>query len=141
MDTQLLKRAGLKVTPHRKAMLEILMDAHKPLTVEEVYQNLFEKKQLCDLSTVYRALNTMAEHQLLQKSVHQDGCVYYQLSFDHHSHFLVCECCHESVPIDLCPLEQLEREIREDTGYEITGHQFEISGLCPKCAQKRGGKK
>ncbi len=135
MDEQILKKAGLKATPRRKEMLLILLNSDCPLTAEEVY-HLLSQKQSCDLSTVYRALNTMAERRLLQKNIHRDGRIYYQLHLENHSHRLVCERCHESVPIDLCPLEQLERDLRENTGYRITGHQFEISGVCPRCAEK-----
>ena len=138
MDKDILKEAGLKATPRRSAMLELL-ERMSSMTAEEVFQNLPEQCR-CDLSTVYRALNTMEEHGILQKSVHQDGRVYYQFSHRHHDHLLVCELCHESVPIDLCPLEQLERDLREGTGYQITGHSFEISGICPECAKKRTGK-
>lgn len=140
MDEQILKKAGLKATPRRKEMLWILLNSGCPLTAEEVYHALSEK-QSCNLSTVYRALNIMAERRLLQKNVHRDGKVYYQLDLEHHSHQLVCERCHESIPIDLCPLEQLERDLRESTGYRITGHRFEISGVCPRCAEKERGEK
>lgn len=140
MDERILREAGLKATPRRKAMLRILLESEYPLTAEEIYRSLSGERK-CDLSTVYRALNTMAEHRLLQKNVHRDGKVYYQLNLEHHSHQLVCERCHESVPIDLCPLEQLERDLRENTGYRITGHRFEISGVCPRCAEKERAKK
>lgn len=142
MDDMLLKQAGLKVTPRRRAMLRILSEAGGPLTAEQVCEAL-DPVERANLSTVYRALATMNEHGLLQRSVHQDGVVYYQLGGEHHSHRLVCVRCHASVPIDGCPFEQMESTLRENTGYEITGHQFEISGLCPKCAgkmnQKEGG--
>ena len=135
MDEKTLKKAGLKVTPRRKAMLEILLGSGRSLTAEEVYSAL-SQKQNCNLSTVYRALNMMAEHHLLQKNVHGDKKIYYKLNLEHHSHQLVCERCHEHVSIDLCPLEQFKRDLQENTGYLITGHQFEISGICPRCAQK-----
>lgn len=133
---ELLKAAGLKVTPRRLAMLRILLDAAAPLTAEEVHGAL-EAEHRADLSTVYRALGTMAEQGLLRKTVCQDGKVYYGFQPEQHSHKLTCERCHASVPIDLCPLEQLARTLHDDTGYEITGHRFELSGICPRCAGKR----
>ena len=116
VDDRLFKQAGLKVTPHRRAMLRILDTADGPLTAEQVYEALDPAE--------------------LQRSVHQDGVIYYQLNGEHHSHRLVCVRCHASVPIEGCPFEQMENTLRKNTGYEITGHQFEISGLCPKCAGK-----
>ena len=135
VDDRLFKQAGLKVTSHRRAMLRILDMADGPLTAEQVYEAL-DPAERANLSTVYRALGTMSEHGVLQRSVHQDGVIYYQLNGEHHSHRLVCVRCHASVPIEGCPFEQMENTLRKNTGYEITGHQFEISGLCPKCAGK-----
>lgn len=140
MERKLLKEAGLKATPRRCAMLRILADSGEGLAAEEIYEKLPEE-QSCDLSTVYRALNSMSERHLLHKSPHQDGRIYYQFNREHHSHRLICERCHESILIDSCPLEQLERDLRANTGYQITGHRFEISGVCPQCAQKEKLKK
>ena len=135
MNETQLKQAGLKSTPRRRAMLQLLSEAERPLTAEEIFEKLGGEAS-CSLSTVYRALHTMTEHHLLQKSVHQDGVIYYQLTREDHHHRLVCIRCRESVPIDLCPLEQLEQNLSSDTGYQITGHRFEISGICPKCAKE-----
>ena len=107
VDDRLFKQAGLKVTPHRRAMLRILDTADGPLTAEQVYEAL-DPAERANLSTVYRALGTMSEHGVLQRSVHQDGVIYYQLNGEHHSHRLVCVRCHASVPIEGCPFEQMD---------------------------------
>ena len=129
---QLLKQAGLKQTPRRQAMLRVL-SCGQPMTAESVADAL-DGSVPADLSTVYRALNQMAEHRLLQKTVYQDGKVYYKLVLEQHTHRLVCTCCHRSIPVELCPVEQMARSLEESTGFQITGHRLEFTGLCPDCA-------
>ena len=137
MEEDILRNAGLKATPRRLAMLTLLLSSDQPLTAEEIELILAKQGLSADLSTVYRALNTMCDKAVLQKSVHLDGVVYYSMHAEQHHHQLVCESCHRCIEIDSCPLEQLSRSLREQTGYTITGHQFEISGICPDCAKKR----
>lgn len=37
----------------------------------------------------------------------------------------------------MCPVNQLEQSIVEETGYEITSHNLELFGYCPACQQLR----
>ena len=133
MQEKLLKEAGLKATPRRLAMLSLLLEREDQLAAEEIHTALSER---CDLSTIYRALNTMVEHGLLRKTVCQDGVIRYRVNRHQHTHRLVCERCRRSIPLDLCPFEEMERDITENTGFKITGHRFELRGICPLCAEK-----
>ena len=54
-----------------------------------------------------------------------------------HRHYLICTQCGSSVPIPGCPLEELERNLGERTGFAITGHSLELYGHCPQCIHKK----
>lgn len=144
MEPGFLKEYGLKNTPGRQAVLEVLAHAQEPLTAEEVYRRVLagegaEGPRRTCLSTVYRTLATLAEKGLLLRGSGQDGALLYQLRDSRHRHYLVCTRCGSSVPIPGCPLEGLERSLGAKTGFAITGHNLELYGLCPRCA--RGGGK
>lgn len=144
MDDGFLKEYGLKNTPGRQAVLEVLARAEQPVTAEEVYRRLLaedrgeDKKPRCAcLSTVYRTLATLAEKGLLLRGAGQDGTMAYQLRDSRHRHYLICTGCGSTVPIPGCPLASLEQTLGAQTGFAITGHNLELYGLCPRCAGKK----
>lgn len=60
--------------------------------------------------------------------------VKYQCDFDHfHHHHFICTNCGKVRELDECPMEQFARQL---PGYRITGHRFEIYGICDECMQK-----
>ena len=136
VEEDLLRAASLKNTKKRRLILALLERAPLPLTAEELYEQARQATSI-SLSTVYRILGVCSEHGLLLRSVSGDGKTYYQPNRHQHKHELRCTVCHEVVPIDECPLEEIEAELAKKTGYEITGHTFELSGICPRCAGKR----
>ena len=135
MEEELLAKNDLKQTKRRKAVLAVLEAAGTPLSAEEIYGKVVTQVHM-SVSTTYRILGVLTEKGLLLKSLSQDGKTYYQLSGTKHKHQLICTLCGESIPIDGCPLHQLEEELSKQTGYVITGHNLELSGICPHCAKE-----
>lgn len=133
-----LKAAGLKSTKGRELILAELDRAPLALTAEELHA-LVSRRHRVDLSTVYRVLQTLEQHAIVQRSVNMEGVSGYQLNRREHCHRLVCSSCRRTVVIDQCPLEELCRRLSKQTGYTITGHSLELSGLCPDCAEKKQG--
>jgi Fur family ferric uptake transcriptional regulator len=136
----LLKEADLKATKRREAVLALLERSHTPMTAEEIHQAVIAETSM-SLSTTYRILAALSEKRLLLKNIRSDGKTYYQPNSNQHLHYLVCSCCSRIVPIDCCPLEALEEELAKKTGFLITGHSLEFTGLCPACAAAQKAKK
>ena len=135
MSDDILEQAALKATKQRKYILSVLELTHKPLTAEEILKSAPDEVQI-NLSTVYRTLGVLTEKGILLKTIHSDGKSCYQLNQNPHSHLLRCSICNNSVCIDGCPIEQLCCQLEEQTGYLVTGHSLEITGICPECAGK-----
>ena len=132
MDNKTLKAADLKQTKKRILILSVLESASSALTVEEISE-LTSKEIKMSISTIYRALNALAEKNAVLKTLHQDGKTYFEINNHTHKHTLICTLCNEKVPIETCPLETLEHNLTEKTGYAITGHSLEFFGVCPNC--------
>jgi len=133
---QRLKKAGLKATRQRVAMLQVLSEQKgHAITAEE----LFEKTHLqtgVDRSTVYRSLTSLEEHGLVERMDRRDGSACYCLAGQEHSHLLMCVRCQKTVPIAGCPFHQMEKSIGASTGFVMLGHTLELTGICPECAAK-----
>lgn len=132
MNNSTLKSADLKQTKKRILILSVLEEATTALTVEEI-EEMTSKEIKMSISTIYRALNALAEKNVVTKTLHQDGKAYFEINSHNHKHTLICTLCNERVAIDTCPLETLEDNLIKKTGYAITGHSLEFFGICPVC--------
>lgn len=133
MIEELLKKASLKNTKQRHLVLLIIEQYKNPITAEEIYKILQNSDDHINLSTVYRTLNVLSIKNVLLKVLKTDGTAAYQLNDDLHNHYITCYRCHNSVLINKCPIKEMSERIEKDTGYVITGHSFQLTGLCPNC--------
>lgn len=135
MSKKMLQEAGLRCTQRREIILQVLSRAQTPLTADEVHAEAIKLERM-GLSTAYRVLAQLTEAGLLLKNEGGDGRSYYQIaSAPSHMHTLHCTVCGDVVPIEGCPLAELEEHLCAETGYTITGHSLTFTGVCPRCQQ------
>ena len=135
MDADVLKSVSMKATKKRIMILESVRTSPSPVTAEDIYEKLSQSLDI-SLSTVYRALNAMSDKGIIIKSVRQDGKTYFHFNDHQHKHELICSVCHRSVDVEDCPFDEISRKISQKTGFVITGHNMEFTGICPNCAGK-----
>lgn len=128
-----LRANGHKLTRPRRAILHALLDAPKPLSPTEIQTRGQALYADLGLVTVYRTLEIMEQIELVRPVHIAEGCHGYALATPGHTHHLVCERCHKVVEIVGCDLGGFLDRVEERTGYAITGHWLEISGLCADC--------
>ncbi len=132
----MLREASLRATRRREIILRALKETGTALTAEEVFQYVREQLPI-NLSTGYRALSSLTEKGVLLRSCGSDGRSSYQLNGQKHCHQLVCTVCSRKIPISRCPVEALRGELQRETGFIITGHSLEFTGICPECARRK----
>ena len=135
MDADVLKSVSMKATKKRIMILESVRTSPSPVTAEDIYEKLSQSLDI-SLSTVYRALNAMSDKGIIIKAVRQDGKTYFHFNDHQHKHELICFVCHRSVDVEDCPFDEISRKIAQKTGFVITGHNMEFTGICPNCAGK-----
>lgn len=129
-----IKEKGLKLTPARKIMLQIFLDADsKLLNAAEIYDLVRKEDTKINFSTVYRNLETLIENDLIEKVVYQDGTKYKLINQNPHHHLMICTLCHKTEPLPFCPFGELEAYIKNDTDFLPINHHVEIYGYCKKC--------
>ena len=129
-----LKKAQMKNTPQRRAILNMLSRQKHSLTAEELYDLLPEG---ISLSTIYRNLSALTSRGVLIKTVGQDGVATYQPNTAAHCHRIVCCICGTEQEIHACPLKEITIQIKGDTGFEVMGHNLEFIGVCPACQREK----
>lgn len=117
--------------------MQALGQAEAPLSAEEVCAAVTRQYPRLALSTVYRNLERFADAGLLERCLFHDGVTRYSQVREHHGHYLICTACNAKLRIGGCPLEDVEQKLEQDTGFEISGHDLTIYGVCPQCKRER----
>jgi Fur family transcriptional regulator, ferric uptake regulator len=133
----MLREKGYKLTPQRRAVLNIIMENQgQHLNTEEIYDLVKVPCPDIGLATVYRTLQILDEMGLILKINLDDGCNRYEFNTnqeDHQHHHLICKGCGTIIEVGEDLLEPLEEQIAEKYQFEITDHKVKFFGLCSKC--------
>ncbi|MGB3760064.1 MAG: transcriptional repressor, partial [Rivularia sp. (in: cyanobacteria)] len=81
---------------------------------------------------VYRSLEALKLEGLVQVRTLTNGEALYSL-VQQDKHHLTCLQCGRSIPIEQCPVHQLETELETNQNFKIFYHTLEFFGLCNKC--------
>ena len=113
------------------------MEADTRLTAEDLFLRLRERNEEYSLATVYRTLSALAERHVLERGELPDhSCQCYNLAHQGHRHQLTCIRCHKTLLLDECPGEEFLEEVGRRHGFRVTGHSFEVFGICPACQKE-----
>ena len=125
METQDLRRAGLKVTHPRMRILEILEASDgKHLTAEDIYRQLLEHDDEIGLATVYRVLTQFEAAGLVAKHNFEGGQAVYEIERGKHHDHMVDLDSGKVVEFVSEDIERLQREIADKHGYVIEEHSL-----------------
>ncbi len=130
---EMLRKRGLKATPERKEILTVLRKQRHPLTIQEIHGALSSTS--INQATVYRTLARLVEVGIARCVDFLHGHRHYELSDARDHHHLVCTNCGVVEDIQGCIAKKSAREaLRTSMRFsKVTGHSFELFGLCKKC--------
>ena len=123
------------------AMLGLMGDGgHHAWTLEELQAGLGANRVEADFSSVFRAAEKLAGAGTIRKILVEDGRARFELAASHHDH-LLCERCHELVPIPCVIAQDAFAAVERATGAAITDHHLMLNGVCRECrgAAEQGG--
>ena len=132
---------GFKKTHQRKDIFILLFCSEEPISAAEIYDQLNsgDSKEKYAFSTVYRNLLAFEKAGIVTKTIlSTEAEAVYELKKSSHKHYAICTVCHKKIPIKTCPLHDISKVVEGSLpGFEITGHQLEILGICNECQKKR----
>lgn len=125
MDTQELKKAGLKATLPRLRILEILEGAEdRHLSAEDVYKALIDAGEDVGLATIYRVLTQFEAAGLVQRHNFDGGHAVFEMTqSEHHDHMVRVD-TGEVIEFFDEEIERRQREIVNAHGYELEDHSL-----------------
>ena len=139
MESNDLKKAGLKVTLPRMKILDLMESSSvRHQSAEDIYQSLRDEGEEVGLATVYRVLTQFEAAGLITRHHFEGGQAVFELNREGHHDHIVCVGCGkvEEFVDDL--IEQQQKKIADDKGYAITDHSLILYGKCPECQKASG---
>lgn len=135
-----LKEKGSKLTPQRRATLNVIIENKgEHLNTEEIYELVRKDCPEIGLATVYRTLQLLEEMDIISRINLDDGCSRYEIKTDdedHQHHHLICQECNKIIEVKIDLLEHLEKEIEKEYDFDIKDHKVKFFGLCTDCKHK-----
>ncbi|APT92118.1 sugar ABC transporter substrate-binding protein [Corynebacterium phocae] len=134
---QKIPKLGARNTRQRTAVIKVLRDFDNFASAKDIYNALQVKEAKVGLTTVYRTLQSLSEIDAVDALHMPSGeTLYRHCDSLHHHHHLVCIRCGRTEEVDGGPIEEWAKSISEQHGFELTGHDAEIFGVCGSCQTK-----
>jgi Fe2+ or Zn2+ uptake regulation protein len=127
--------APRRMTPQRRAVLDVLHASPDHPTAAEVLHRVRRRQPGVGAATVYRALALLVEQgRALELSLGDGSSARYDGNVDRHDH-VVCTSCGRAVDVDTALPTDAVRALAQDTGFSISGYDLQFRGQCPDCSR------
>jgi Fur family ferric uptake transcriptional regulator len=122
-----LRTRGMRVSASRRALLETLFRAARPLSAETLAEGH-------DLAGVYRNLDALEAVGLVRHVHVGHGPGLYALAGRRDAGYAACECCGHHTALAPGGLADVHAAVLRATGFTSDFSHFPIVGVCPDCA-------
>jgi Fur family transcriptional regulator, ferric uptake regulator len=129
---QTLKDKGLKLTPQRRLIVDIIHDARSHLTAEDIIARVQKTMPGVNKSTIYRTLDLLENSGCVLKSESDDRFIYHHAEEGHHHH-LICSRCGRTQECSENLFLPVEKTLAKKYGFQVDFKHLVISGLCRSC--------
>lgn len=125
---------GQRATRQRAALAKLLEEIGEFRTAQEIHEELRRRGEGIGLTTVYRALQSLADAGELDVLRTGSGEATYRRCSPHHHHHLVCRVCGRTVEVEGPAVERWAERVASEHGFRDVSHTVEIFGCCAGCA-------
>lgn len=123
------------MTRQRIAVLSLLDEVAEFRSAQDLHGLLRGRGERVGLTTVYRALQALADAGEIDVLRPAGGeAVYRRCAKDSHHHHLVCRRCGRAVEVQGPAVERWADRVAQQHGFVEVSHTVEVFGLCGQCA-------
>ncbi len=132
-EIDFLRKAGLKATPSRLAILHLFKKSSRPLSVHGVIEKI-EKKTI-DPVTVYRTIKHLVEKGILRQVDLRHQHAHFEMALQDDHHHIVCEVCGHIEDVAECHIQEIQDVVVASSRRfkTIRQHSLEFFGICTRC--------
>jgi len=129
-----VRAAGYKITPARKAVLQVIDQGHEHLNPADVLTQAQQFYPAIGRATVYRTLELLTELNLVRPIYGGEHALNFIRAEGGHHH-LVCSDCGVVIEFEECVADELSEQLEARFGFHIQSHLLEFYGQCEACAR------
>jgi Fur family transcriptional regulator, peroxide stress response regulator len=137
--TEKLRKAKLKITPQRMAILSELADNNDHPTADAIYQKTKQKLPNISFDTVNRTLITFAQSGVIKVTEGQSGAKRYDPRIEPHHHFH-CIKCNRIIDFRNKEYDQIELPENITSKHQVLGQKIVLDGICQDCKEIQDNK-
>lgn len=127
---------GLRWTPQRRTVIEVLAEADGHITAADLVERCRQRDAATIPSTVYRTLDVLEELGLVRHGHGADGREeFHVLPAGEHGH-LHCTACGTTWEIGRAEAAAVREALRKADGFEIDISHVTLVGRCRDCAAR-----
>ncbi|WP_420585015.1 Fur family transcriptional regulator [Ruegeria sp.] len=131
------KEEGLRLTPVRRKVLEMLVQEHRALGAYAILDRLREEGFGSQPPVAYRALDFLVQNGFVHKIERLNAFVACaHPGADHSPAFMICRKCDAVAEAHSAPAKGILRDAARAAGFEIERTVVEAEGICPDCTEK-----
>lgn len=128
--------SGVRLTPIRKKVLELIWQSHKPVKAYDLLSQLSTQEHTEKPPTVYRALEFLLENHLIHKIESCNGYIGCELDHDSvDTKFFICNKCDQVQEVHEPKLTKTLLETSKKQGFVPDQMSIEIHGTCANCTK------
>lgn len=128
------RHRGLRLTPTRRRVLEIVWRGHDPVKAYDILDELNHAGRRATPPTVYRALDFLMDASLIHRIDSLNAFVGCPLAGgEHTAQLLVCSRCGTVKEIDDPAIRGILDQGATRHGFVLEPQTVEVRGLCPGC--------
>ena len=132
---EVLRERGLRSTSQRLAVIHVLHESGRSLSVGEIHDGVRGILGGTGLATIYRTLETFESLGVVRRLHFPDGESGYAFSRAGHAHHMVCLTCRGVFDFPGCPVESFDLAPLERTGFRVEDHSVQFFGRCGGCGE------
>jgi Fur family ferric uptake transcriptional regulator len=129
-----------RTTRQRRAVTAVLRDFDDFRSAQEIHDLLRRSDAKVGLTTVYRALQNLAETGEVDTLRTEEGEALYRRCSTTHHHHLVCRSCGRTVEVEGPAVETWADRVAAQHDFTDVSHTIEVFGVCAGCAEAPPGR-
>jgi Fur family zinc uptake transcriptional regulator len=128
------RKQGLRLTPTRRRILEMVLAADGPVKAYDLLDQLKSEQPKAAPPTVYRALEFLLENHFIHRLETLNAFVScFHPEDQHQGQFLICEQCETVTEVHDHSIEDRLRDAARSRKFEPRRQVLEIYGTCRDC--------
>jgi Fe2+ or Zn2+ uptake regulation protein len=116
----------------KEAILRVVKSTNSHPSADWIYEKVREEIPNISLGTVYRDLKLLKREGEVSEVGLADTLSRFDSNTNNHYHFR-CEQCGRIFDVNEPVNEEIDKKIAQETGFKVSHHRLEFTGLCREC--------